>query len=290
MEFQRLRESQAYLNYFLWTSEVAYGYTLESAARQFPDATILASEAFANVTTAAWYPTNQGSHKYRDTVGSFLDHVRQNTVHVYRAVILFFASAFESYLTERVAVLERVAMLKLSRRNHSWGPYVKSLAIPELHSAHCPIQLRTVLCADICRQIRNCMVHPPFKIPTTLSDPEVNNWRVYLFREAKSAKWPEAHTDAKLNSALDWAFSRVIGEAERQVAQAKTAKKDLPVELFYTLFNFTNLDNLGFQIEEALIPVGSQILVKGRCDRKKDFVRRDDLIITRNTKPTVSVS
>src|ERR1700731_2382145 len=105
-ENEELRTIQTYLNHFLWSSEIAYGYTLDVVGRTFLNQEIPANEAFAHLTSEAWDPTNQGRLKFVDTVGAFLDHVRSNTNHVYRAVIIFFASAFENYLDTRLKALK----------------------------------------------------------------------------------------------------------------------------------------------------------------------------------------
>jgi hypothetical protein len=63
----------------------------------------------------------------------------------------------------------------------------------------------------------------------------------------------------------------VIGQAVKHVDDARKNRKSLPIELFYMLFAFTNLDTLAFDIEEALVPHGSR--PGGEITRKAAAVR-----------------
>ncbi len=62
-----------------------------------------------------------------------------------------------------------------------------------------------------------------------------------------------------------------------QVVEQKSRAPEMPIELFYALFNFTCLDTLAFQIEEALIDSGQ--ILDCYAWRKESAVRRTDLII-----------
>src|SRR2546422_2795513 len=115
----QLRATQTLLNQFLWTTELSYGYMLANSSTAFPDLTQSAVEVLGHVTTAAWYPNNQGRIKFGDTIGKVLEQINANTVHVYRAVLVYFASAFENYLKQRVGSRKRDR--KSTRLNSSHG-------------------------------------------------------------------------------------------------------------------------------------------------------------------------
>jgi len=129
------------------------------------------------------------------------------------------------------------------------------------------------MCADFSRLIRNKMVHDNFCVPHSLTDPEVTDWKNHLLKKANEFGWP----NHKTVEAISYAANQVVGQAVRHVQQSKADGKDLPIELFYMLFSFTNLDSLAFAIEEALQPIG--IRTDEQISRKQGAVRRDDLII-----------
>jgi hypothetical protein len=261
-----LRQTQGVLNGFWQTSELAYGYLLTRSATDFPDLTRPTAEALGHIQSEVWYPNNQGRIKRRDTIGETLQQVRDNTTHVYRAALLSFFSAFEVYLDTEV---EQHKPPNVTR----WGEYVRSLASPSLRFASCPLPLRTVLCADFCREVRNQLVHESFSVPTSVTDGYLPEWKQRLYKRACAAGW----SPSEATSEVDYAFHQVIGQAVDHVQQAKASGKDLPIVLFYMLFSFTNLDSLAFAIEEALQPPGAR--PGGRVSRKQAVVRRADLIL-----------
>ena len=265
-EMADLRVVQTTLNHFLWTTEIAYGYMLAEAPAAFANLDQPAVEVLRHITTEAWYPTNQGRIKFGETVGKILDQVTANTVHVYRAVLVFFSSAFENYLDRRLR------HLCVNGQKRSWGPLYESLTYPELQQCTTPLRLRTVLCADICRLVRNRMVHPPFVVPISLSDPEVCRWQTSVTRRLRRTVWTSAS-----DSIIKEAFHQVVGQAANHLKEARQKGKNLPIELFYMLFTFTNLDSLAFEIEEALIPADT--ILDGRGSRKREYVRRTDMIV-----------
>jgi hypothetical protein len=271
-EMENLRIVQTELNHFLWTSEISYGYILSELPKHFPDKTTLAVDALGHVTTEAWYPTNQGRIKFGDSTGRVLEQVSANTALIYRAVLVFFYSAFEHYLEERIRPL------KPHSKNKQWGPFYESLALDCLFQSKTPLLLHSVLCADLCRVIRNRMVHPPFDVPAKISHPEIQKWKVGAKHRLTCLGW-----DGAKDEIIEKALFQVVGKASHAVREAAKGGKTLPIELFYTLFTFTNLDTVAFEIEEALIPTA--IKPEGRGARKKEYVRRTDLIIEGNVDP-----
>lgn len=261
----KLRRTQGVLNGFWQTSELAYGYLLLSPAILAEAPARPTVDVLGHVESAVWFPNNQGRIKRRNTIGTTLTQVRDNTVHTYRATLFSFFAAFEAYLEERVAHLKPAGM--------RWGEYVRSLSQPALIRGAWSVPLPTLLCADLCREVRNKMIHEDFWVPSSLNDPRVLEWKSRLQTRANAAGW----TTSEVGAAVNFATHQVIGQAVAHVQNAKREGKTLPLELFYMLFSFTNLDSLAFALEEVLQPLGSG--PANQISRKQSAVRRTDLII-----------
>lgn len=260
---RRLRRMQGELNGFWQTSELANGFLLAQSGPEFADPMRKTFDVLGHIESEVWFPSNQGRIKREDNIVSTLEQVRNNTVHVYRTTLLSFYSAFEAYLEERVESL---------RVSGSWGPFVRSLSAPQLRSAACALPLRAVLCADICRLVRNKMVHEGFAVPLSL-DAVKEEFGTKLCKAGIDNGWPAE----EMHRELDFALRQVVSQAVIHVQEAKTKKgKSLPIELFYMLFTFTNLDTLAFSLEEALLPRSYR---SEPISRKRDAVRRTDLIV-----------
>ncbi len=261
----RLRKLQNVFNGFWATTELSYGYVLSQADVAFRNRERKTADLLGHIESQVWYPNHQGRIKRDETVGTFLRRVQENTAHVYRATLLSFFSVFEAFLGERVGIL-------VPGTKH-WGPFAKTLRIPPLIEAQVPIQLRTVLCADFCRKIRNRIVHEALAVPTMLLDQSVVSWKQELSKIATDSKWPADAVEAEVK----YATNQVVGQAVNEIKKAKKEGKELPIELFYMLYTFTNLDTLAIEIEEALQPSGATS--GGRVRRKELLVRRKDLIV-----------
>ena len=259
-----LRRTQNVLNGFWQTSDLAYRYMLIRTAADFPDQSRRTVDVLGNIESQVWYPSSQGRIKREASLEATLQQVRDNAVHVFRATLVSFASAFELYLDERVAPL---------RRQRRWGPYVLSLATPPLIEAEIPVRLHTLLCADLCRLIRNKIVHEAFSELASLGSQEQSEWERKLREHACDGGWPPRTVE----NAIRYATNHVIGGAERKVEAARRHGKEIPIEYFYMLFNFTNLDSLAFEIEEALQATGDRS--GDPVTRKAEAVRRTDLIL-----------
>lgn len=259
-EMARLRRTQNRLNAFWANTELCYAYVLSHRDTVFADRGRRSVEVLGHLTSEVWYPSNQGRIKRDETVEAFLDAVTLNTVGVYRSTLIAFYSAFEVFLERRVGSL---------RTGGRWGPFAFSLQ--RLRMAPWPLRLTTVLRADLCRRLRNMLAHGETRLPHATDASPVNGWRRELARSARSGGWSEAEA----HEAADAAVNQVVGEALRQVEMAAETGKALPVDYFYMLFTFTNLDSLAFEIEEALIPEGEA--PRSRVSRKATAVRREDL-------------
>lgn len=261
-EMVDLRRMQTDINTFLWTSEIHHYYALADLSAKFPDGTGQIEDACPGLPTNAFYRNNQGRSKYKATIARAHQDATKGRAFLYRAVLTYFASAFESYLEAKVRPL-----LEKKRKNQRWGPYLGSLDIPELRNSQYPPEVETLLAADICRQIRNRVVHPPFDLPHDLRDPLVNNIREKLMTALSQHHWPVANAKGTVNSVVGQFFGDIRSHAIQAPAQS--------VELFYALFNFTALDRLACELDEALLPeeASSEFWIW----RREDYVRRKAL-------------
>ena len=258
-----LRRTQTALNKFLWSTELSLNYVLDHFPKVFPDSDQLASEALAHLDSTAWFRNNQGRLKYSGSIGDTIEQVKANPPYLYRSVLTYFTSAFEEYLEERVAGLIQ------KPSGQGWGPYFQSLSHPKLTSTATPILLHDVISADLCRKIRNCVVHPPFELPTSPTDSYIVNFVTSTISKIKATPWWDGSTESIVRD--------TVNQFMGQVVEQKCRAPEMPIELFYALFNFTCLDTLAFQIEETLIDSGQ--ILDGYAWRKESAVRRTDLII-----------
>jgi hypothetical protein len=265
------RKTQYHLNTFVWSTELCYGIFLNSYQADELNFSKPVVELFQDVPLEAWYLNNQGYIKFPLTLERQIQQVKSNMVNICDAIIVYFYSAFELYLDSRVEHL-RPSLLR------SWGPLVQSLSHEELLQGVEALQFETVVKADICRLIRNLIVHESgIDLPLNLRDPKIEEWKVSLCKKAIQAKWGNIHDEKTIKKKINDSFGQVIGQAANEIKQARDSGKELPIQFFYMLFTFTNFDNLAFEIEEALIEKNR--LPNGRIQKREELVRRKDLIV-----------
>ena len=262
---EKLRGLQRELNYFLYSTELSYGLALTGNDARLADSTIPASDALANVYASAWYPSNQGKIKYYATVAGFLEQLGRNARHVSRAIIVQWYSHVEEYLETRVRAL-------IGPRQ-KWGPLTESLRCDPLLSVPVPVRISTVLRADFCREIRNLIVHGSPELPESYSAPDVVAWKRLRIAELDNGHCASGDPEQLVMDALHYVLGQAINHKR---ATGREGRRE-NLEHFYTLFSFTNLDSLAFEIEEALLP--TTVLPEGRVTRKASKVRRMDLVV-----------
>ena len=261
-EMVDLRITQQQLNRYLWTAEISQLYTVESLDSRYPEGTELIEDTLNYLKATAFYKNNQGHLKYRGTVKETTTQITENMPYLYRSVLTYFASAFENYLVQRIRPL-------LKKKPRGWGPYYKSLDLPELWENNYPVPIDTIISADFCRLIRNSLVHPPFELPKDKKSKMVIEAKKRFTSELKDTGWWEEGTEVVVNSAV----GQLIGGVTNHVKQSP----EQPPELFFALFNFTTLDKLAFQIEEALMD--SEATEEFWVHRKSGAVRRKELSV-----------
>jgi hypothetical protein len=264
-EMRALRIAQTHLNHFLWTTEICYGHVLAQASTHFADLQKPISSTTAPARAHVWFPNSQGRNRFRESTGHFLTQTQENTTELYRLVLVGYYARHEEYLDNRALDL-RDAKLK------TWGPFVRSLASSVLREAPVPLLPKSVLCADVCRLVRNLIVHEPTSpLPVDLNDARVRDWSAHLFEEAVKYKWSVTKESVKE------AMFQVVGQVSNHLEQALKEGECLPPELFYLLFTFTNLDHLACQVEEALLPPDAGLPTW--VTRPAERIRRQDLIV-----------
>jgi hypothetical protein len=290
-DFGALRKVQRRLNDFMWSTELSYGYVLASdQLRTRTDE--WTHNVLSHITAEAWYPNAKGKEKYRDKVSTFLAHVTENTTFTYRAVITLFSSAFEDYLETKRSLIKPFGKVDTKTK---WGPYLQSLCVPALNwekqvRLRKPLKLLTVLKADLCRLLRNRIVHTPHVLPLSQDDAEAESWKRQLLKSLAASNWypmtKEKEKEKELSrlnrtvgGKVNDAVRSFVGGAAHSVARSHSLHgKVVPIEFFYMLFTFTALDALAFEIEEALL--GPRAPTDVEVFRDPLYVRRDDLIIT----------
>ncbi|HMN74132.1 MAG TPA: hypothetical protein PKA55_19900 [Rhodoblastus sp.] len=229
-----LRDVQTRLNAMLWSSEICYGHVLNGGI----DADQPVQALFAHVETQAWTKNVKGLVKYRKSGHAFLRDVARNLDLMHRQVMVSYYAAFEAYLAARLGV-----------RN---GPFVRTLAdLPALRTDLRP-RGETVVLADACRLLRNRLAHHG-KLPRREDDDQTADMCASFQPKNQAAA---AQTEAALAS---WRLTQervaaivrtLIADVDRRCG-ATRRRSALRHEFFYTLFAFTHLDNLAFEIEEA---------------------------------------
>lgn len=268
---KRLRTFQSALNTFLWSTEVGYHFITDWDHPELTNPSLRLIDCLPGLRPEAWYLSNQGRPKYDPSVGDFLRDVQRNETQIFLAVLVNMASALELYLDERAGPI------KVSGKR-GWGEYLETLAVPQLMTPAAPgqpLRVETVVSADLFRLIRNRFVHSLKPSPKSSADPDVARWHRNL-SNVLARHW--GRTAAEADAIVDEAIDDVIGKVESGVVRTKRAGKPLPADFFTTVFAFTNFDNLAFEIEEAL--VGPLALGEGLVSvgRKRDDVRRTDLV------------
>jgi hypothetical protein len=239
--FEDLCDAQTRLNAFLWSSDISYRYVDVSDDGRFADGEKKIRVALAEMDARAWYPTTKGQPHYNKSIEGFLNDVRANETYIYRSVIVFWHAAFESYLNERLK--------QYLGDVRTWGPLTKTLCFPRLLHSSKPVQLRSVLHADICREIRNSCVHRGAELPQTMNSQAVSKWQARTERDLENLFWPARNPAQAVGEAAEYVF----GAVAKYVRKVPVSERALEAAYFYSLFNFTNLRQLAGEIEEALL-------------------------------------
>jgi hypothetical protein len=266
-----LRRTQFYLNQFLWSTELTYGYFLKYFIPNPEHLSNKIGDILNDIPIEAWYLNNQGYIKYPVTVSQHLENVRNNIGNICRSTLVNFTSAFEHYIENRIEHLRPIKM-------KNWGPFIQSISDSSLINGYSKLDFKKVVVADISRLIRNQIIHNPNSpLPTTLKDDIILHWKNSMLRKLQCTNWLEHYNEKILRDELNSGFGETIGQAISHVLQAQKEGKNLCIEFFYMLFAFTNYDNLAFQIEEALIDPNK--IPEGRIEKREEIVRRKELII-----------
>ncbi|MGE0637494.1 MAG: hypothetical protein AB7P01_13705 [Bacteroidia bacterium] len=98
-----------------------------------------------------------------------------------------------------------------------------------------------VVKADICRKIRNHIVHNPKSLlPNSLGDPIVTGWIDEFKSNISKTNWLKTYDTQTLHSDIEKGFQEMIDNAEKELKKA-SPEKGLKIEFFYMIFTFTTL-------------------------------------------------
>lgn len=263
-EMFALREAQKMLNFFLWTTEIAYAVVSTSEDRRLSDMTASAVESLSSAHTEAWFPNSAGRIKYSGTVGDLVRQLTVNAKLLPAATFVFWHTKFESYLQARLGTLVGPVS--------NWGPYTASLSIRELRECEFPMRLRTVLRADLCRYVRNEIVHGR-EAPCSVVSPVVAKWKKSRIGDLHH-HWLHVNYAREVNEAVE----HVVGQVATHLRTTSSEGKLLHPTFFFALFAFANYDALAFEIEEALLPTRPGEHDSATIRRQRRHVRRASLV------------
>lgn len=263
----RLRSEQMGLNFFLWTTELSYGFIHTSDDQRLRLADAPAMTAFSNVRSEAWFPNTAGRLKYGGTVKQFLDQLKRNAAVAAHATAVLWYSKFEQYLHERVGTV--------AGTKKSWGPLTKTLRVSPLLQTSWPVRPMRVLRADFCREVRNAMVHHESEVPRSVDHPRIVEWKKRSEQEMEHPDWQCVDPAREVADAAQY----VVGEVANHLKASEAEGKDLTPSFFYALFSFTNYDLLASDIEEALISKTSNDVEMTTIRRQERHIRRRELIV-----------
>lgn len=261
---RRFRDAQTELNAMLWSTEICYGHVLGSTINARSDVWSL----FSHAPSHAWFPNREGQAKYNKPIPEFLSDVRKNARLLHRHILISFYSQFEAYLKERLG------------EDCARGPFVMNLAIAPLLEAPYRPRPGTVLLADLSRLIRNRIVHHG-SLPRAPGDGPILQMCA-SFDYPKNKSLQQKMTDALGRWGIDpvaigSCFDSFVESVSSKCKGSSRGSGPLTHEFFYTLFTFTHLDNLAFEIEEALFDPAMATAVLTRAPgrvRNRDMAGR----------------
>lgn len=258
---KRLRDAQTRLNSLLWSTEIYYGHMLGSDLS--PSADVWAM--FSHAKSHAWFPNKEGATKYNKSVAAFLKDVERNLDSLHRNVLINFYSYFEDFLAAHFKG-------KFFKDNFLNSVFIASKNWP--NKAYLP-KPTTVLLADLSRHIRNRIIHQGESLPKKKDDQTVIEMCKAFEpkRGSEGAPMKRALYFWQLDqTAILKCFNEFVGSVDNKCIVAAKKQNLGTHEFFYTLFTFTHLDNLAFEIEEALFQadMAQPAFIKRAADRVRN--------------------
>lgn len=311
-EMKKLSDTLSMLNYFVWTSDIAYLYSLDKIENEFKESLHQqAYEKLKQYPSVAWERTKEEIIKYRRDIHELLADINNNRVNVYKSALIFFYTAFEEYIK--------------SKTNYIKDSFIKYFYQEHYINVEYCLEEKAIYLADASKEVRNYIVHNTnVELPITNNDiskilqqyfkkinggfnkrsvedclnneKEIfkivskyyNNKIVQISREEFENKalcfynnryvniCSEDKKPLRLNIEECWKYFFITAE-RKVVMKYETTGIKLDHFFFYMLFSFTNLFGLAFQLEELLF---DPIKCTEKIERKfKDVRRRAEMII-----------
>jgi hypothetical protein len=236
----RFRKAQTQLNAMLWSTEICYGHLLATVKRSEQDVWSL----FSHAPSQAWFPNKEGKIKCDKTTTKFLGDVKANMKRLHAFVLAGYYAHFEAYRVERLTKAEAAVpfLIHMARNKRLSGEI-------------CP-NVDTVLLADLSRLLRNRIAHRG-PIPMHADDAVVTKMcESFLSGGGKNDRKPSPEKALATWEAeptrIRTCFNGFVRSVAKRCHASSPKDHQLTHEYFYTLFTFTHLDNLAFEIEEAL--------------------------------------
>jgi hypothetical protein len=255
------RDAQTRLNSLLRSTEICYGHMLGSKLPSSADFWSI----FSHAQSHAWFPNKEGATKYNKSVPAFLKDVELNLASLHRNVLINFYSYFEALLDAR-----------FQKRFFNTNFLTSCGAFAWPNRDYAP-QAKTVMLADLSRLIRNRIIHAGDHLPRAKDDKVVIEMsKAVLPKDGIEGRQTRvAMNFYKLDEAAILACFNEFVSGVDQKCKTAAKKQNLGThEFFYTLFTFTHLDNLAFEIEEALFDPGvlgeSPALIKRAANRVRN--------------------
>lgn len=237
---EELMLAQRHLNYFFWSSEIAYELVRQKVLANQESDECLVHEVFSDIKCHAFVPPHRGTPaKYICKVSSFRDQLSRNLEQVSRYVIVRFHSCLEHFLQERIRSTELwstkqiIRLLKLPYQDLACELRKKS-------SLRSEIRKLTALRAQINRLVRNDVVHRE----ASFSDECWADERVYQ----DALRLGEKSTEVVTKNERDLAIDQVCHSARNHAKENPT----VPILFFYALFSLTNYRALAMEVDGAL--------------------------------------
>ena len=240
-----LANAQTRLNCFLWDSDFIFAVVSQTNLLgkwndQRP------GEAFRHLVCSALLPTNQGKVRCRDPIRTVRRRLEQHTHTLFPTVLFQFFTHFEGFVRERFGGIfepgDRIREVgrpvnvwkaiqeRYPRRSSTW------LAGLEEYT------LDLVLRVDVLKWIRNVYAHVGANgLRTFASETGVQQWETSLPEDIRQ------RTDG--GTLIQRVKDDTLGAAARGAGNAKRRNRNVEIELFYTLFTFTNIRNLAEEMD-----------------------------------------
>ncbi len=260
-EYRNFRNAQTLLNRFVWSTELCYSYFLDVFEADKNSLNISTADLFAHLPIQAWYKNDSGTGKYSLKLREHNDIIQANQTNICRSAIIINNSHFEDYLSSRLKK-DFLLSCNLNFNTKQIGDDKARITL-----------LKKILKADLCRLIRNDLVHRlgnNFIDIKRYKDQKKESFFGILQKCKKDSFLFKNYSPREIDIEFSQAIHEVIDTATKEINIAKQSRNvDLPYEYFFMLYTFTNYDEIAFEIEQALYHDHKPKTEYNRVDKQK---------------------